>query len=156
ICETLNKAILTLPPELGVEKINDWEEVDDADFVMQIFHAYEKEFKAFDERLKKNKNSGSIERPGHNPGSVPPENFQDATRDIRDTGSPPETISTRSRHTDDGLFSTQEASSGPHADRRDSQANPGGNHRGESHQRYEGRGSTGIPNFTPSGRHPQE
>ncbi|PJZ89556.1 hypothetical protein, partial [Leptospira levettii] len=25
ICETLNKAILTLPPELGVEKINDWD-----------------------------------------------------------------------------------------------------------------------------------
>jgi hypothetical protein len=72
ICCTLNLVITARPEEM---KDKDWIEIPDEDFVLKVYNEYSKQLKAFQERLKKNRNTGrdkgTNNRPGDDPKLIP-------------------------------------------------------------------------------------
>lgn len=82
-CETLNLAIKQLPIQL--EKLKDWELLDDSDLVEKVFLAYKEKEDSFRGSLKKNHDTERIEQSGNNSRSFSNEDLQPASND-RDIG----------------------------------------------------------------------
>ncbi|TGJ99855.1 hypothetical protein EHO57_13930 [Leptospira langatensis] len=79
--QTLNQIIEELPDEF--DGIRNFEELDDREFIVELYNSYSKQEDAFHEAIKKNRHAGSPEGSGNRSRSIPDEGDE-----ITSEGSP--------------------------------------------------------------------